>query len=426
MPRIALVHDYIKEYGGAERVLETLHEMYPNAPVFTLVYCPKFLGPHKDRFKNWDIRTSFLQSIPFKEKFISIFRLFAPFIFPFFNFAGYDVIIVSATGAYSPNVVGTRGKKEEVRSKESDHTPYAIRHTPYHICYCHTPPRYLYGYATARELKKNSLIRLLAEWMNKWLVRVDKKSSKNVDLYIANSEEVRARIKKFYNKDAIVVYPPVDVPSVSFLRRQESRKGTGSRIGVRDDNFYLAGGRLARPKHFDLIIKVANELKLSLKIFGKGFAGYGEELYDLANRLQQADYSKEAVVGSPKAVSVITFLGEVTDEEKIHLMSGAKAFIMSSEDEDFGITPVEAMGVGTPVIAYKSGGLKETVIDGKTGVFFDMLSAESLIGAIKKFEALRQAQGKRLSENCIAQAQKFSKENFEKGIRSVISKILSS
>src|SRR6266705_75959 len=186
--KIALVHDYIKEYGGAERVLESLHEMYPDAPVFTLIYCPEFLGPHQERFKNWNIQTSFLQQIPFKHKLISIFRLFAPFVFKAFDFSGFDVIIVSATGAYNPNMIEKKTAKQ--------------------ICYCHTPPRYLYGYATARDWKKNILLRILGETANHFLRLVDYRSSQNVDLFIANSENVKKRIEKFYRKDAVVVYPP--------------------------------------------------------------------------------------------------------------------------------------------------------------------------------------------------------------------------
>src|SRR5437868_6924727 len=117
--RVAIVHDYIKEYGGAERVLEALHELYPDAPVFTSVYLPNFLGPHQDRFSSWDIRTSWLQKLPLKAKLISPFRLFAPFIFTHFDFSDYDVIIISATGAYIPNNLE---KKSAVQ-----------------ICYCHTP-----------------------------------------------------------------------------------------------------------------------------------------------------------------------------------------------------------------------------------------------------------------------------------------------
>lgn len=189
--KIALVHDYIKEYGGAERVLEALHELYPDAPVFTTVYCPEFLGPHQERFRNWDIRTSVAQYLPFKDKLISPLRLVAPFLFRNWDFSGFDVIIVSATGAYCPNLIDKKSAKL--------------------ICYCHTPPRYLYGYATARDWKKNPIFRVLGELANHFLRLVDFKSSQNVDLFIANSEEVKARIKKFYRKEAVVVYPPVDI-----------------------------------------------------------------------------------------------------------------------------------------------------------------------------------------------------------------------
>jgi hypothetical protein len=135
--KIALVHDYIKEYGGAERVLESLHELFPDAPVFTSVYCPKYLGPHKTRFASWDIRTSWLQHIPWKEKLISPLRLFAPRAFSRMDFSSFDIVIVSATGAYQSNMI-RKGSATQ-------------------ICYCHTPPRYLYGYATARNWKKYPL-----------------------------------------------------------------------------------------------------------------------------------------------------------------------------------------------------------------------------------------------------------------------------
>jgi len=368
MLKIALVHDYIKEYGGAERVLEALHEIYPSAPVFTLVYCPEFLGPHKERFKNWEIHTSILQFIPLKHKLISIFRLLAPFIFKPFDFSGYDVVLVSATGAYAPNMI-TKGKAKQ-------------------ICYCHTPPRYLYGYATAREWKKNLLILALASVLNLWLKKIDKQSSRNVDQYIANSEEVRGRIKRFYGKDAVIVYPPVEINSKLKIQNSKLPK-----------KYFLAGGRLARPKHYELIIKACARMDVNLKIFGKGFAGFEEELkktnQELGNKAE--------------------FLGEVTDEEKLALMANAKAFIIASEDEDFGIVPVEAMGVGTPVIAYKSGGLKETVIDNKTGIFFNELNEDSIVDAIKRFEKTKIRQ-----DDCISQAEKFSKEKFMDNIKKIV------
>lgn len=373
MKKIALVHDYIKEYGGAERVLETLHNMYPDAPVFTLVYCPEFLGPHANRFQNWDIRPSILQNIPFKHKLISPFRLLAPVIFPFFNFSGYDVIFVSATGAYNPNTIKKRSARQ--------------------ICYCHTPPRYLYGFATAREWKKNPVIRVIAEVVNYILRGVDMRSSKNVDLFIANSINVAERIKRFYKRDAVIVYPPVEIRPLS----------DKSSVVTRNDrqSYYLAGGRLARPKHIDVLIQAANELQVPLKIFGKGFAGYGEELKKMAGQ-------------------TVEFVGEVTDEEKLSLMQNAKAFLFAAEDEDFGITPVEAMGVGTPVVAYKSGGPKESIIDGKTGIFFDKLSVKSVTEAIKRLGTLRHRSGKGISEDCIKQAEKFDKVHFIKHIREIV------
>src|SRR3989344_1952346 len=197
--KIAIVHDYIKEYGGAERVLEALHELYPEAPVYTSVYLPQFLGPHRERFEGWDIRESWVRFLPFRAKLISPLRLIATFVFRSFDFSEYDVVIVSATGAYTPNMI--RIKNHELRIKENqeqktnDQRPKTI-----HICYCHTPPHYLYGYATAREWKKNPYIRVIGEIMNHFLRMVDFKSAQNVDFFIANSEEVASRIKKFYRR----------------------------------------------------------------------------------------------------------------------------------------------------------------------------------------------------------------------------------
>lgn len=363
--KIALVHDYIKEYGGAERVLEALHEIYPQAPVFTLVYCPQFLGPHRKRFASWDIRPSFLQIIPFKEKLISPFRLIAPFIFRLFDFHGYDIIIVSAAGAYTPNCIQKRNAK--------------------HICYCHTPPRYLYGYATAREWKKHLIIRIFGEIANHFLRIIDSESAQNVDLFIANSYNVAHRIKKFYRRDATVIYPPVDSPKHSGL--------------IRKQEYYLAGGRLARPKHIDILVKAANALQIPLKIFGRSFAGYGEELRLLAG-------------------PTVEFLGEISDAEKTELMGNAKAFLFAGEDEDFGITPVESMGMGTPVIAYRSGGVIESVVDKKTGLFFDTLRVQAVIAAIKRFERLAIKKS-----DCQKQAKMFGKKIFVTKMREILVKM---
>lgn len=361
------MHDYIKEYGGAERVLEALHEIYPRAPVYTTVFLPEFLGPHKDRFKNWNIHTSWLQYIPFKEKLISLFRIVAPLIFSNWDFSKYDVVVVSATGAYTPNLI-RKGRA-------------------LHLCYCHTPPRFLYGYPTAREWKNNVIYKVLGEITNHILRMIDFKSAQNVDCFIANSKNIVARIKKFYRREAVVIYPPVVVGKIKQARHNARE-------------YFLAGGRLARPKRVDLAVVACTKLSLPLKVFGKEFAGYGDELRKLAG-------------------ANVEFLGEVTEEEKWELMAGAKAFIFPAEEEDFGITPVEAMACGTPVIALRSGGVVESVILDKTGLFFDQPNTDSLVNALRQFET------KQWDRAAIARyAQRFNKERFKREISAFVKQCL--
>lgn len=368
--KIAIVHDYIKEYGGAERVLEALHEVFPDAPVFTSVYLPEFLGPHAKRFKGWDIRTSFFQHVPLNAKLISPFRLIAPWVFSLFDFSEFDVIIVSATGAYAPNMI----KKKSALQ----------------ICYCHTPPHYLYGYMTARDWEKNPIMKVFGEIANHFLRLVDFKSAQNVDYFIANSEEVASRIKKFYRRDATVIYPPVEVKKIPY--------------NLQPKTYYLTGGRLARAKGVDIILEAFRRNGKQLKVFGRGFGDYDE--------ISNFQYP----------ISNIQYLGEVSDEEKFELMRNAKAFVFASFDEDFGITPVEAMGVGTPVIAYNSGGVKETVVDPstgsgqvQTGVLYNKNTPEELNKAVERFEKLSIS-----PEVCKAQAAKFNKQRFLEKIKQVI------
>lgn len=357
--RIAIVHDYIKEYGGAERVLERLIKIFPQADVYTSMYSPESLGPHRKRFENYDIKTTWLDSIPAREKLISPLRLLSPFVFKNLNLSSYDVIIVSQTGAYFPSLV----KKGKAKL----------------ICYTHTPPRYLYGYMTAREVK--GITKPFTAVAFNALRIVDVNASKNVDLFLANSNEVKKRIEKYYRRDAEVVYPPVELPNV---------------VRGKKKDYFVAGGRLARAKGMDVIVKAFNKNGLPLKIFGKGFAGFEEELRKIAKRN-------------------IEFVGEVNDEKKFELLAGAKAYVFASYDEDFGITPVEAMGVGTPVVAFKSGGVKETVVDGKTGVFYEPNTSESLNNAISTLKNL-----KINSDDCLQQAEMFSEKVFDKKIMEVI------
>ena len=377
--KVAIVHDYIKEYGGAERVLESLHNVFPKAPVFTSVYLPSYLGPHRPRFESWDIRTSWAQYLPFKAKLISPLRLIAPFLFSQFDFSKFDVVIVSATGAYSSNMI----KKGSARQ----------------ISYVHTPPRYLYGYETARDWKKNIITRSIGHLAIHFLRIIDYKSSQNVDYFIANSQETKKRIQKFYRKDAAVIYPPVDVNSIR-------QKNGGRNSSLRKKDYFLAGGRLARAKNPDLIIRAFLKNGLQLKIFGKSFGGYGSYI---KNQIANSKYTNKK--------SNIKFLGEVSDEEKDELMMNAKAFVFASADEDFGIVPVEAMMHGTPVIAHRSGVIEPSASSGQeaTGLFFDEFSIESLNTAIKKFERMKFD-----PSQITKHAQKFSKERFEREIKAFI------
>ena len=363
--KIAIVQDYIKEFGGAEAVLETLSEIFPDAPIYTTLYQPKFLGPHQSRLaKKWQgrIHQSFFQYIPFAYKIISPLRLLSALAFKSFDFSQFDLIITSATGAYFPNLINKRNAKL--------------------ICYCHTPPRYLYGLPTARNFTKNKIIYTLVKFLNYFLKKTDFKSSKNVDQFIANSQTTADRIKKFYRRDCVVINPPIEIirnKNFSLLSKGDVRRTEG---------FYLTGGRLARAKRYDIAIKACNQLNLKLKIFGRDFANFADELKTMAG-------------------SNIEFLGEVTQDQKDQLYSQAQAFIFCSDNEDFGMVPVESMAHGCPVIAYRSGGTTETVIDGKTGVFFDELTPKSCISAIQKFQKLNIK-----SEDCISRASDFSKEKF--------------
>ncbi|MBP6989267.1 glycosyltransferase [Candidatus Shapirobacteria bacterium] len=387
--RIALVQDYLKEYGGAEAVLETFSDIFPEADIYTTLYCPRFFGPHRDRLeKKWGTRVhqSFFKYIPFAYKIISPLRLLSPLAFKLFNFSSYDLIITSATGAYFPNSLNKKSAKL--------------------ICYCHTPPRYLYGLPTARNLKKYPILNFLAEVANHFLRLFDFTYAQNVDQFIANSATTAARIQKFYRRDSVVINPPIDLPKIknakhNFSRAQSSEWRSYEGVSTVKNScelFYLTGGRLARAKRYDIAIEACNQLKVPLKIFGRNFAGFSDELKQIAG-------------------PTIEFLGEIDNDTRSLLYSQAKAFIFSADQEDFGMVPVESMALGCPVIAYRSGGVTETVVENKTGVFFDELTGQSCAEAIKKFQKL-----KLKSSDCISRASHFSTETFVKKIKSLVSR----
>jgi len=363
MRKIAIVHDYLIDFGGAERVLLAIHEIYPDAPIYVSVYRAERLGKFADKFKSAKIIQSGFGYLPFADKLISPLRFLLPAIWNSFDLTGYDLIISSASWAVTKGFKKKRGATE--------------------ICYCHTPPRYLYGYDTSRKFEElmGKLVGFYGLIVNHFMRQYDFKQAQKVDYFIANSEEVKKRIEKFYRRDSVVIYPPVEIfsPQGYFDPGSQSQK-------KRD--YYLTGGRLTAAKNFDLIIKTFNKLGLALKIYGSG---------PLESQLRKISGKN------------IEFLGNVGDEKMAELYFGAKAFILAQKDEDFGMTAVEAMSFGTPVIAYKGGGYLESVIDGTTGVFFDELNTESLSAAVRKFGKI-----KFKSEDCMTQAKKFSSARFKK------------
>lgn len=356
--KVALVHDYLREYGGAERVLEVLHEIFPDAPVYTAYYNPKGLGVNASRFASWDIRTSWFQNFPFANKLLSPFRIFGPKMFESFDLSEYDLIISSSSATHLAKSVIKR--------------PGAL-----HISYIHTPPRFLYGYTTSFNYKKHWWTRIGGEIINHFMRVLDFEVSQRPDILIANSENIRRRIQKFYRRDSVVIYPPVEL--------EEFRN-----VGQRVRKYFLSLNRLARSKGTEITVEACTKLNLPLKV-----AGSGSELERLTK-----------IAGKS-----VEFMGEVTDEERVKLLAGAKALIVASEDEDFGITSIEAQAAGTPVIAVAAGGYLETVIEGKTGTFFDKATVESLMEVLKKFDP-----SKYKEEDLKKNAAKFLKENFKLSI----------
>ncbi len=348
--KIALVHDYLNEYGGAEKVLETLSEMYPEAPIYTAFAVPKSSAMRA--FANRQVITSWFQYLPFYKKLFSPLRFLIPWIWGSFDLSSYDLVISSASWYITK---GFNAKAE--------------------ICYCHTPPRWLYGYSTSIDLQKYWPVKIYSLIVGHFLRMYDFKQAQKVTQFVANSQEVATRIKKFYRRESVVVYPPVTHPQPLSL----SKRGA----------YYLIVSRLVGGKGIDLAIAAAKIADFKLKIAGEK-AGY--------SHLQGFDY-----------------LGRVTEEEKYKLMAEAKGFLALSKDEDFGITPVESMLCGTPVIAFNGGGYKETVVHKKTGILFDDYSVDGLLQAIKEFKKT-----KFNAEQIKKHAQKFSKERFIKEVQGIV------
>ncbi len=347
--KIALVHDYLAQDGGAERVLQAFHEIWPEAPIFVLFYDKEKMP----RFKNLDIRESFISKLPGGKTHYQWFLPFMPTATERHNLNGFDVVL-SSTSAFAKGVL--------------------TRPETLHISYCHTPTRYLWTetHKYISDLKYNRFIKSLLPPLIHRLRMWDKMSVDRVDQFIANSDIVRQRIQKYYRRDSDIIYPPVDTKDFYI----------SDIVG----DYFVSGGRFVKYKRFDLIVEVFNRLRLPIKLFG-----VGPELENLKK----------------VALPNIEFLGKISDKEKADLLSQAKAFI-HPQIEDLGITPIESMASGRPVIAYPVGGASETVIPGVTGVFFKEQTWESLLDAVLNFD--EKAWDSQLIKN---HAEKFSLDYFK-------------
>ncbi|NJP11630.1 MAG: glycosyltransferase family 4 protein [Leptolyngbyaceae cyanobacterium RU_5_1] len=320
--KVALVHDYLTQRGGAERVFELLCRYYPEADIFTSLYDPEHTIDLSDRV----VQTTVLQKIPGAAKH---FRLLAPLYFPVFrslDLRDYDLII-SSSSSFAKAV----RKRPDAR----------------HICFCHNITRFLWDTPTyLREYTAYRRFYPLLENIFQLLRQMDLKYSREPDLYIANSSVVADRIRSTYNKPVIVINYPIDSNQFVFSEHK--------------DNFYLVSTRLISYKRTDVIIEAFNWLGLPLFVMGDG---------PERQRLQA------------QAMDNIRFLGHVNDEERTQLMSRTRAVIVAAL-EDYGLVPVEANASGTPVIAYGAGGVLDTQISEQTGVLFDRQTPESLQAAL--------------------------------------------
>jgi glycosyltransferase involved in cell wall biosynthesis len=329
---IALVHDWLNQMGGAEDVLEAIVGLYPDAPLYTSLYAPEKMP---DLYRQWDIRTSFIDRLPFAHRKQQLYFPLYPQAFESFDFRGYDVVLSNKSGFCHGIITG----------------PETL-----HICYCLTPTRYVWRYHQYAEqeqlggLTRTALVPFLTT-LRQW----DRLAADRVDHFIAISDEVRRRIAKHYRREATIIYPPVET----------GRFEPAARV----DDYYLFVGRLVPYRRLDLLIEAFNKMGRPLLIAGSG-----------------RDRERLESLAGP----TVQFLGFVPDEQLPDLLARCRAFMWPGE-EDFGISPLQAMAAGRPVIAYGAGGALETVVAGgdpatSTGAFFTEQSVAAIIGAVERFD----------------------------------------
>lgn len=358
--KVALVYDRVNKWGGAERVLLALHKMFPDAPLYTSVYSPRS-APWA---KVFEVHASFLQKIPIVRRKHELVPFLMPLAFEQFNFSKYDLVI-SVTSEAAKGII-TTGKTK-------------------HLCYCLTPTRYLWsGYDTyfgSRGFKL--LTKPAVNYLRNW----DKIASSRPDKIISISWEIQAQIKRYYARDSEIIYPPLLLNDTTNEKKLYS-KGA--------EPYLLIVSRLVPYKRVDLAIKACNLLKLPLYIIGTG----SERFY-----LQ--------MIAGP----TVKFFGSMTDDELVRYYKSCRGLIFPGK-EDFGLTALEAQYFGKPILAFNKGGVTETVINGKTGMFFSEPNVQSLAEALTKFVKFRYN-----PDICKKQAEKFSFKRFEREFNKAVNSL---
>ncbi|MBT6068281.1 glycosyltransferase [Candidatus Peregrinibacteria bacterium] len=364
--KVAIVCDWLTNYAGAERVISAISEIFPEAPIYTSVYNEEKMREFKDR----EVRQSFIGKLPFAKKKHQLYISLMPYAFEGMNLDEYDIVI-SSSHACAKGIITS---------------PSTI-----HVCYCHSPMRYVWD--GCHEYVKNYgwyrwpfkfLIDRQLFGLRKW----DRLAAERADHFIGNSKYVAERIKKYYGREADVIYPSVDTDEFE--------------LSERSGDYYLAVGRLIPYKRFDLLVDTFNSLGLPLYIVGDG---------------------KEFATLKERAADNVKLMGFVSEGELKNYYVGAKAFLFPQK-EDFGIVPVEAMACGKPVIAYGEGGALETIVDGKTGVLFEEQTVESLSKAVRKFEKMHDDE--KFDPKVIrAHAETFSKERFQDELKKYLEELIS-
>ncbi|PIZ67751.1 glycosyltransferase family 4 protein [Candidatus Roizmanbacteria bacterium CG_4_10_14_0_2_um_filter_33_96] len=364
--KIAIVYDWIDKWGGVERVLLNLHEMFPEA----VFYTSYFDEIKAEWAKDLNIKTSFLQKFPdFIKKSRILSFIFYPFAFESFDFSGYDLVI-SITSSFAKSII------TKPRTK--------------HICYLLTPTRYLWSHK--QDYIKNNLINYLISGYLDMFKNWDLVVSQRPDKIVSISETVRERCKKYYKRDSEVMYPGFDVEYWKGIKSEirNPKFETNSKFKILNSKFFLVISRLEPYKRVDLAIKVFNRLNKQLVIIGEG--SQEKKLKQIAGKN-------------------ITFLSKLSDVELGSFYSSAQALIMPQE-EDFGYVSLEAQLFGCPVLAYKKGGVLETIIENKTGIFFDNQDERSLSQAIERFNKIEYNLKSEAREIGLSNVEKFSKEKF--------------